>query len=146
MQDGLYHYEVYWNEKIQHQILIALNSKLPLKFDSHAIENKFARKISISGITIEKLCGGYCFEAEVNKNKVVKFVVRYSYNDIYDLCSVWIPKQDCLYCKTIWLNKKNDKHYTLDERKYISYDNNKNNSQHISISLGELINQQINNN
>ena len=145
MKDSLYHCEVYWNENIQHQIEKALSSELPLIFDSHAIDNKFERKISISRITIKKLSLGYCFEAKVYKNKVVKFVIRYGYDDIYDLCSVWIPKSDCLYCKTIWLNKKDDKHYTLDEKKYVSYDNNKNNSKHISVCLGDLINRQINN-
>lgn len=143
MQDGLYHYEVYWEDEIQKQIDTALNSGLPLQFDPHAIANKYKRKISISGITVEKLKNGYCFEAAVKNNKVIKFVIRYGYNDTYDLSSVWHPKSDCLYCKTIWLNKKDDKHITLNENNYVTYNNN--NVQHISISIGDLINQQKNN-
>lgn len=143
MKDGLYHYEVYWEDKIQNQIDAALNSGFPLQFDKHAIENKYKRKISINNITIEKLKNGYCFEAEVKRDKVVKFVIRYGYNDIYDICSVWQPNVDCLYCRTIWLNKKNDKHLTLDENKYVQYKNIK--DTHISISLSDLINQQKSN-
>lgn len=140
MENGLYHYEVFWEEEIQKQIDAALNSGLPLKFDDHAIENKFKRQISINGITVKKLKNGYCFEATVKNDKVIKFVIRYGYNDIYDLASVWHPRTDCLYCKTIWLNKKDDKHITLDESKYVTY-KNKENSQHISISLADYINQ-----
>ena len=144
MEDGLYHFELNWNEEIQKQIDDALNSDLPLKFDAHAIDKKFSRKISTNGITKQKLKKGYCFEAKVENDKVIKFVIRYGYNDIDDLCSVWIPKDICLYCKTIWLNKKDDKHITLDESKYVAYKNEKN-VQHISISLSDLINQQKNN-
>lgn len=142
MENGLYHYEVYWDEEIQKQINSVLNSNLPLKFDIHAINNKFKRKISTNGITIDKLKQGYCFEAAVNNNRVIKFVIRYGYNDTYDLSSVWYPQNNCLYCKTIWLNKKDDKHYTLDECKYVSYSNK--NIQHISVCIGELINHQKN--
>ena len=144
MKNGLYHREVYWEKEIQKQIAAALNSGLPLKFDDHAIDKKYERKISINGITKEKLKNGYCFEAEVKNNKVVKFAIRYGYNDTDDLASVWNPKSDCLYCKTIWINKKNDKHITLDESKYVSYPNK--DMQHISISLGDVINEQNNNN
>ncbi len=144
MEDGLYHYEVFWKDEIQNQINTALNSGFTLQFDKHAIENKYKRKIATSKITIEKLKNGYCFEAEVKKDKVVKFVIRYGYNDIYDLSSVWQPNVDCLYCRTVWLNKKNDKHITLDENKYVQYKNKK--DTHISISLGDLINQQKSNN
>lgn len=139
MEDGIYHYEVYWEEEIQNQIDDVLNSGLPLRFDGHAINNKYKRKISISSINTEKLKNGYCFEAEVKKNKVVKFVIRYGYNDIYDLSSVWQPNVDCMYCRTVWLNKKNDKHVTLDENKYVKYKNK--NNKHIGICLGDLINQ-----
>ena len=144
MENGLYHCEVFWEKEIQNQIDTALNSGLPLQFDEHAIDNKYKRKISLSGITLDKLKKGYCFEASVKNDKVVKFVIRYGYNDVFDIASVWIPKPDCLYCKTIWLNEKNDKHITLDEKKYVAY-KNKNNTPHISISLGDLINQQKNN-
>lgn len=143
MEDGLYHNELYWTEEIQNQIDAALNSELPLQFDDHAIENKYKRQISISGITIEKLKNGNCFEAQVKNNKVIKFVIRYGYNDIYDLSSVWRQKTYCLYCITIWLNKKDDKHVTLDASKYVEY-RDEQNLQHISLSLGDLINRQKN--
>ena len=142
MKNGLYHCEVYWEKDIQNQIDKALNSELPLHFADHAIENKFARHISIDGITRQKLKAGYCFEATVKNNRVIQFVIRYGYDNTFDICSVWMPHSDCLFCKTIWLNKKDDKHITLDESKYVAYKNN--NMQHISTSLGDLIAQQKN--
>ncbi|MBD5584021.1 MAG: hypothetical protein HDQ88_02985 [Clostridia bacterium] len=140
MKDGLYHYEVFWKDEIQNQIDIALNSGLPFKFDKHATDNKFKRSISIDGITTEKLKKGYCFEAEVKNDKVVKFVIRYGYNDTYDLVTVWNPRAKCLYCKTIWLNEKDDKHITLDESKYVAYYDDEN-EHHVGVCLGDLINQ-----
>ena len=79
-----------------------------------------------------------------NSERLLHIVSYHNYRHIDDLCSVWIPKDICLYCKTIWLNKKDDKHITLDESKYVAYKNEKN-VQHISISLSDLINQQKNN-
>lgn len=140
MKDGLYHVEVFWEEEIQNQINALLNLNFPLKYDAHAKENMLKRGISTSGVNLEKLNGGYCFEAEVKRSKVIKFVIRYGYNDTMDLCSVWLPKKDCLYCKTIWLNEKDDKHYTLDANKYVS-DNNEHKISHISVSISDLINQ-----
>ena len=140
MEDGLYHFEEYWNEEIQKQIDTALNSGLPLRFDGHAIENKFKRKISIDGITVEKLKKGYCFEAEVKKDKVIKFVIRYNYNTDYDLATVWRLRTDCLYCVTVWLNASDDKHYSLDPSKYVTGNSDEKNDKHISsLSLGDLI-------
>lgn len=144
MKNGLYHREVYWPDKIQNQIDGALNSGLPFEFDPHAIGKKYERNISIEGITVDKLKKGYCFEAEVRKNKVVKFVIRYNYGNAYDLATVWMPRADCLYCKTIWLNKNDDTHLTLDESKYV-HGKTDTKEQHISVSLGDLINQQLNN-
>lgn len=89
IKNGLYHCEVYWEDEIQNQIDAALNLELPLKFDEHAIDNTYERNISISGIKMQKLKNGYCFEAEVKNNKVIKFVIRYGYDDTYDLSSVW---------------------------------------------------------
>ncbi len=144
MKDGDYHCEVYWPNDIQVQIDKTLNSGLHLQFSAHAINNKFERKISTSNITIEKLKNGICFEATVKNNKVTKFVIRYGFNDIYDLSSVWMPKSDCLFCKTIWLNKKDDKHETLIKNNYVTY-NYENDIQHISIRIGDLINNSKNN-
>ena len=144
MKNGLYHVEVYWPDEIQNQIDKALNSGLRFNFDQHAIENMYVRSISIEGITIDKLKKGHCFEAEVRKNRVVKFVIRYGYNDTYDLATVWLPRADCLYCRTIWLNEKDDKHYTLDKGKYVQGEA-EDNVQHISISIGDIIKQQQDN-
>ena len=55
-----------------------------------------------------------------------------------------MPKSDCLFCKTIWLNKKDDKHETLIKNNYVTY-NYENDIQHISIRIGDLINNSKNN-
>lgn len=116
MENGLYHREVYWTDDVQKQIDVALNSGLQLQFSNHAIDKEFIRQIPTSSITIDKLKNGECFEVLMENNKVIKFVIRYGFDDIYDLSSVWIPNSDCLFCKTIWLNKKTDKHKTLDKK------------------------------
>lgn len=121
MENGLYHYDVFWEIELQKQINSILNSNLPLKFSCHALENKLKRKISTSNITLDYLKSGFCFEAEVNTNKVVKFAIRNDYNNAFDISSVWIINSDCLFCKTIWLNNRNDKHSTLDKNKYVTY-------------------------
>lgn len=141
MENGLYHREVYWTDDIQKQIDVALNSGLQFQFSNHAIDKEFIRQIPTSSITIDKLKNGECFEVLMENNKVIKFVIRYGFDDIYDLSSVWIPNSDCLFCKTIWLNKKTDKHKTLDKKNYVTYKSNE--IQHISSSIGEILNYKL---
>ena len=114
---------------------------MQLQFSNHAIDKEFIRQIPTSSITIDKLKNGECFEVLMENNKVIKFVIRYGFDDIYDLSSVWIPNSDCLFCKTIWLNKKTDKHKTLDKKNYVTYKSNE--IQHISSSIGEILNYKL---
>ena len=60
------------------------------------------------------------FEVEYDEQSYFKFVVRVDYDEIHDISIVFlISKQDDLpLIKTAWLNKKDDKHHTLNRSKY----------------------------
>jgi len=59
---------------------------------------------------------GRLIDIEVRGDEIVKCVYRTSYNDILDLILVIIPQQS--FVKTVWFNKKSDKHKTLQHWKY----------------------------
>lgn len=57
-------------------------------------------------------------EVETINDTPVKGVYRFSYDDTYDLCMAIMYENNRV--KTLWLNKKDDKHKTLDVSKYFS--------------------------
>lgn len=52
----------------------------------------------------------------VNNRYLSKIVYRMEYDSEYDICIVIIPER--WFVKTVWLNRKSDKHRTLDRSKY----------------------------
>ena len=54
-------------------------------------------------------------EVEIIDGTLIKAVIRTAYNSTYDLCLVITSDN---FVKTVWLNSKYDKHYTLDLSKY----------------------------
>ena len=62
----------------------------------------------------------YLYEIETrHKNYLIKAVLRTSYDDNRDINIVFGKRDNNkLMVKTAWLNKKTDKHYTLDCSKY----------------------------
>jgi len=56
-----------------------------------------------------------CIEAEVKDNVVTKLVYRIKYNN--DLDMIAVLSRDCSV-RTVWFNKRTDKHSTLDASKY----------------------------
>jgi len=57
-------------------------------------------------------------EIEVGAHETIeKVVARMDYDDEFDLCMAIIP--DGLVVKTVWLNCKDDEHFTLDSSKYV---------------------------
>ncbi len=55
-------------------------------------------------------------EVEVINNKVTKMVFRTKYDATFDIIIVMnLPD---LSVRTVWLNKRSDKHRTLDRNKY----------------------------
>lgn len=64
----------------------------------------------------------FLYEVETRDNKVVKAVIRTSYDIDYDVCIVF----DDTKVRTAWLNRKDDRHNTLDYSKYYNPLNKKN--------------------
>lgn len=56
-------------------------------------------------------------EVEIQAGKVFKVVIRMPYNNTCDLVMPILINGAII--KTVWLNRKNDKHETLDHTKYI---------------------------
>lgn len=55
-------------------------------------------------------------EIETRNDEIVKIVYRLTYTNTYELCVAIIPGSWLV--KTVWLNCKTDKHFTLDKTKY----------------------------
>jgi antitoxin component of MazEF toxin-antitoxin module len=55
-------------------------------------------------------------EIEVENDKVIKCVYRTRYDDTLDLIIVMIPQKS--FVKTVWFNRSDDKHSTLQRWKY----------------------------
>jgi acid phosphatase class B len=62
----------------------------------------------------------FLYEVETKgKDDIVKCVLRTSYDLDRDISIVFATSKDNKYAvKTAWLNKKNDRHNTLDKSKY----------------------------
>ena len=60
------------------------------------------------------------FEVEYDEQSYFKFVVRVDYDEIHDISIVFLKqKQDKFpLIKTAWLNRKDDKHHTLNRDRY----------------------------
>ncbi|QGH79527.1 hypothetical protein SEA_LIMPID_226 [Streptomyces phage Limpid] len=59
-------------------------------------------------------------EVGMTNGKVSKILFRGRLDDTRDLCIVLIPGVDNKpwFCKTVWVNKNDDKHETLDTTRY----------------------------
>lgn len=59
------------------------------------------------------------FEIEIGANETIeKICVRMDYTQDFDICMAIIP--DGLVVKTVWLNRTDDIHRTLNARRYIN--------------------------
>lgn len=121
----LYHREVAWDDyfdyicrRMLNTMDIVLSEHAKAQFDQRDIDKgyifallKYNRK-------------GEIFEVEKQGKYVEKFVIRMPYDLQKDVCIVLRVKIDddtnyrCLLMQTVWLNNRDDKHYTLDETKY----------------------------
>lgn len=124
----LYHREVYWLDSFDSQSLTLIRSieRLSNHLYDH-IENSNKPRYDISVEHLYNIVQGlysqdiHPFEVEVDcNNKVVKTVIRTSYDDNRDI-SIVIRYG---YIVSAWLNNKCDNHLALDRSKYeVSLDN-----------------------
>ena len=124
----LFHKSVYWIPQfdIQSKQLLLSVKRLSNHLYDH-IENSNKPRYDISVEHLYNIVQGlysqdiHPFEVEVDcNNKVVKTVIRTSYDDNRDI-SIVIRYG---YIVSAWLNSKGDNHLTLDRSKYeVSLDN-----------------------
>lgn len=88
-----------------------------LEYSRHAMEaatNDRYGEIYLSSLLDTK--EAKVIEISVENGIIEKILYRTRYNDSHDLCLVVIPGVNRV--KTVWLNKRSDKHSTLDRSKY----------------------------
>lgn len=56
------------------------------------------------------------FEIETINGVITKIAFRQTLDEAKDICVVFIPQT--MQVKTVWINLKSDKHFTLDKTKY----------------------------
>jgi len=112
----LYHKDVYLPEKIKNIGEVECQPKLTRHAQRAANSDRYGRinlpeKIKFSASDI--------VEVELWENcQDIKFLVRLPYDKNNDICAVvlFTPRETIL--KTLWLNRKIDKHSTLDKSRY----------------------------
>ena len=118
----LYHRNIFWQPQfdIESKQLLLSVSRLSNHLYDH-INNSNQPRYDINIETLYHIVQGLCkqdiqpFEVEVDdNNKVVKMVVRTSYDNDRDI-SIVVREGFILTC---WINDKTDLHFTLDVNKY----------------------------
>lgn len=96
------------------------SGKFPVTFSEHA-QQQCIMDINgairpISNIILDPY---RIFEVETNDSgTIVKFAYRTRYNQKCDVIYVFVFHGEALFTKTVWLNRRSDKHRTLDVSKY----------------------------
>ena len=121
----LYHRNIYWKDDFDKQINIILDNNTNFQFSNH-LKNRHDLKHEIDYVKVNNIIHKIKhnhfkpFECETDNNgKVIKFVIRttYIYNKNH-ISIVFLNTESCILIKTVWLNRINDKHYTLNKDKY----------------------------
>lgn len=120
MTTQLYHYTLGFPKDIQAILTQAKRTQfeLTLTYSAHAkkesAKDRYLDKINLpNSINCNK-----CIPIEIETQNGIfhKVVYRTSYNKVFDICYVILVANSLV--KTIWLNRKTDKHRTLNESKY----------------------------
>ena len=125
----LYHEEIYIPEEYISQVLNHQKTLKKIHFSRHLREhlNNPDYKHDIESTKLLQCLKRVInnpvspFEVEIDNRTVIKYVIRTSYDSDRDV-SIAILVKDYYgipMIKTAWLNKKSDKHYTLDVSKYV---------------------------
>jgi len=107
----LYHFELGFPKGLKTKFGI-----IPITYTQHAQkaaeDDRYGKMVLPSTINTTT---ARCIEAEVNGNVVSKLVYRAKYN--HELDMILVLSRDCSV-RTVWFNKRGDKHKTLDASKY----------------------------
>ncbi len=122
----LYHKKVFWCADFDLQARALFNKNYSLHLFEHLLYSTDKHGMTMRELDriidelIEKKRNFYLYEvATTMQNEVFKAVVRTSYDLDRDISIVFgVSKKNELIVKTAWLNRKNDRHNTLDKSKY----------------------------
>jgi len=91
---------------------------LPASYTRHAEERAYEKRIELAPFL--DILPGQVFEAERLQGNALKLAIRKPYDRVWDVCYVIIPHAGGTMWKvvTVWKNKIEDKHFTLDKSKY----------------------------
>lgn len=85
---------------------------LRLKYSRHATDRMNDKGIAFVPKTLDSID---CEVFEIEDTDVRKFALRTKYNDINDLC---MAVDETGFVRTVWLNKRTDRHATLNKNLY----------------------------
>jgi hypothetical protein len=100
-----------------------------LKFGTHALRESNADRYGVIELPESFDGKGLLIEVGINGDdnwampeRIVKQVWRYNYpqDNKLDVCIVLQPDG---FVRTLWFNRRDDKHDTLDKSKYVNYNN-----------------------
>ena len=110
----LYHKDIGFPTDVQVPI-----GHMDLEYSRHAMDEASSDKYSIGGVDLPEFIDfqlDNVIEIEVDNGKILKMVVRVSYDEEKDLVLAIIPQNGLV--KTVWFNTRGDKHRTLDKWRY----------------------------
>lgn len=119
MGTRLYHTEIGFPKAVTASIEGAQNRKvrIPLKYGSHARQEALADRYGKINLPKEiKIENATPIEVEVIDNRINKIVFRQSHDAENDIAIVVLMADG--FVKTVWLNRKDDNHRTLNTSKY----------------------------
>ena len=122
----LYHKKVFWHKEFDAQAKVLFNKNYSLHLFEHLLYSTDKHGMTmreLDGIIDELMANKrnyFLYEVETTmRNEVFKAVVRTSYDIDRDISIVFNnDKRGKLIVRTAWLNRKSDRHMTLDKGKY----------------------------
>ena len=112
---SLYHKDIGFPENLE--LPRGFTPVMDLRYSQHAIDasrdDQYGAMRLPRRIDVRK---GEMIEIEVTGRLITKMVVRFSYNEELDIVMVVNPSDG--FVRTVWFNKKTDKHATLNRAKY----------------------------
>lgn len=113
----LYHEQIYWPRKVRKQLPYG---EWKLEYTMHALKAaRTDRYGSIPLLSLVNLSTVYIFEAEYT-TRLDKIVFRVKIDDRDLVIAALVCRNRTLRVKTVWWNKSDDNHATLNYSRYIS--------------------------
>lgn len=90
---------------------------MPVVYTRHARVRAGEKQIELASFL--DILPGQVFEFERLPGGIPKLAIRKPYDDVWDVCYVLLPSAGKRWrVKTVWKNKKTDRHSTLDKSNY----------------------------